>query len=469
MRPIKDFSKLYESIEVEVRFNRDTVEHFLKESEGNEDKLPTVLMPKIEAIHPGTTRNFNRYPSEKLRGDAVKHTGIHSWTYPYPKPICYDHNTFSARDISGRVMNAQYITNGQDGKEAVIIVPKITNKEDIRRILNGEFLTVSISASTNSATCSICGVDVMNEEFCGHERGQKYDGTTCEYIVGDVWFNECSWVAVPADPKAQVVSLGIAEAYAQIGNDIYNLNTTIEHSKMPRKLALTEGLIVNDDGNAFSAKGQVEETMDHDENKPIDQVDAPLGTQEGTEDKPATPTFEELQVKYAELDQICASYIKKNLEAEDVIKDLTSKVETAEAAKADAEVKLNTANATITTLTTEKTQLSELSQALEANLHSVIVERALDMKLLVGKLNKTEREAEKQEISVRTNESLLDTIKDLTKEYDSAGGIIPLMNTLRNQGSGVIESNNKNDLTTDKSPQVLNPLKLITDKLMNRS
>lgn len=242
---MKDFSKLTESLNVTVKVNEDTRKALLKESSTGDRKLPTVLMPKIEAIHPGATRNHNRYVAERLRGNFEKKSGIFSWTYPYPKPMIYNHDPSDVRQISGRIYNAQYVSQGVNGQEAVVIIPKITNQEDIRRILDGELLTVSIGATTDSAVCSVCGTDLINEEFCGHHKGETYDGTVCEYIVGDVWFDECSWVTVPADSNAAVVDTGVqvAEAFAQIGDDYFALNREASNAKLQKAAVLTEGLL----------------------------------------------------------------------------------------------------------------------------------------------------------------------------------------------------------------------------------
>ena len=50
------------------------------------------LLPRIEAIHAGRTRNYNHYLAEKLRGDASIKSGVYSWMQPSMHPISVHHN-----------------------------------------------------------------------------------------------------------------------------------------------------------------------------------------------------------------------------------------------------------------------------------------------------------------------------------------------------------------------------------------
>lgn len=161
------------------------------------------LLPRIEAIHAGRTRNYNHYLAEKLRGDASIKSGVYSWMQPYAKPVIYNHDTNT--EATGRIYSAAYAEYTQAGRPGIIVIPKITESKAVQALKDGRLLTVSIGATTDAAICSICGTDIINEGYCGHMKGEEYDGRTAEWIAGNIWFDELSWVNVPADADAMVV------------------------------------------------------------------------------------------------------------------------------------------------------------------------------------------------------------------------------------------------------------------------
>ena len=173
----------------------------LKESFGQGE----TISPRIEAIHAGTTKNYMYYPAEKLKGDKELKSGVYSWTSPYAKPVIFNHDTDT--EVTGRVERAAYADYTQAGKPGIIVVPKITQPEAVKAVKDGRLLTVSIGGTTDAAVCSICETDIINEGFCGHMKGEVYDGVTATWIAGNIWFDELSWVNVPADENAMVVEV----------------------------------------------------------------------------------------------------------------------------------------------------------------------------------------------------------------------------------------------------------------------
>ena len=173
----------------------------LKESFGQGE----TISPRIEAIHAGTTKNYMYYPAEKLKGDKELKSGVHSWTSPYAKPVIFNHDTDT--EVTGRVERAAYADYTQAGKPGIIVVPRITQPEAVKAVKDGRLLTVSIGGTTDAAVCSICETDIINEGFCGHMKGEVYDGVTATWIAGNIWFDELSWVNVPADENAMVVEV----------------------------------------------------------------------------------------------------------------------------------------------------------------------------------------------------------------------------------------------------------------------
>lgn len=186
----------------EIQASPNELASMLRESEGGEE----YLLPRIEAIHAGRTKNFHNYLAEKLKGDPEKKSGVYSWTSPYNKPVIYNHDTET--EATGRVITAAYAEYTSNGGPGIIIIPKITDKKAIQAIKDGRLLTVSVGATTDSIICSITGKDILKDGFTGYQKGEYYDGKLCEWILGDVWFDEVSWVNVPADENAQVMDIG---------------------------------------------------------------------------------------------------------------------------------------------------------------------------------------------------------------------------------------------------------------------
>lgn len=205
----------------------EKVKELKKITEAKDDSKKFILKPKIAAIHEGRTRNNTIYLEEKLRGSMVTEggpSGMYSFLYPYNKPMLKNHDRDS--EPTGRVMNTQYI-KGAEGSGYVMIIPHITDPDTIEKILDGRYLTVSIGATTDSAICNICGQDIIKDGWCEHERGEIYDGNKCGWIIGEVWFDECSWVNVPSDAKAKVIDPSNLEVYAEVNNENFDLTNDL--------------------------------------------------------------------------------------------------------------------------------------------------------------------------------------------------------------------------------------------------
>lgn len=218
-----------ESVEIKplIANNEKNIDMRAKVTESLKEKK-LILKPKIAAIHEGRTRNHTIYQEDKLRGTMVHEkgpTGMYSFMYPYKKPMLKNHDTDS--EPTGRIESAQFVKT-TEGHGYVMIVPHITDQDTVEKILDGRYLTVSIGASTDSAICNVCGTDIIKDGWCEHERGQEYDGTTCGWILGNLWFDECSWVNVPADTNAIILNKEDSEIYAEINQESYDVTTGME-------------------------------------------------------------------------------------------------------------------------------------------------------------------------------------------------------------------------------------------------
>lgn len=410
----QDPKKLHESVVVKPKFLQESSEAFKESTDAGSSRF---LLPRIEAIHAGATRNNTRYPAEKLRGDEVLKSGVYSWTKPYPKPVIYNHDIET--DATGRVEAAAFAEYTAAGRPGIIVVPRITDPKAIEGVLGGRLLTVSIGATTDSATCSVCGTDIINEGFCGHMKGETYDGQKAEWIVGNVWFDELSWVNVPADSDAMIVQqgqVGMAESFAYNGRELIDLSKKTTEWLVEKTSVLAEGFEpTNEEGVSSMTEEQIK------------ALQAELATT-----KEALATVEsEKEVLTAENEQL-----KKDVEETTAAKtDAETALTEKEAELVTAQESLSTKEAEVADLTTAKESLEAEKTALETSLeeekeartqaveenanlstemHKILAERVVDLRVSLGK--ESDREEAITAYVGRTTESLNDSLADLLKE-----------------------------------------------------
>lgn len=363
----------------------------------------TVLYPKIEAIHAGRTRNYNRYTAEKLKGDPELRSGVYSWTAPYPKPVIYNHDPNT--EATGRVYSASYSEFTRAGRPGIIVTPKITDPKAIQGVLDERLFTVSIGATTNAAVCSVCGTDIINEGWCGHMRGEEHDGQIVEWIAGDLFFDELSWVNIPADSDAVVISNGasnqlIATSESKPDTNNYNysiLTGTILSSKIGNTSALTpEEVVVKSvsesttkEENIVKEKDNVQETVVEETNTKVEAQEEPTTQEEHAVQETATETHveesaetqveESLQVKVTELEEALQAEKDKLAEAQRSVEELTA-----------------------------------ANELLAKDLHETIVNFLVDLRMSMGK--EDNRESALSKFGARSIESLRDSIADALTE-----------------------------------------------------
>lgn len=232
-----DPSKLNETVSVK---NISAGGISLQESTSGE----SYVMPRIEAIHSGATANSVYYPADKLKGNKDLQSGVYSWTKPYGKPVIYNHDLNT--EVTGRIERAAYSEYTEAGKPGIILVPKISEPNAVQAVRDGRLLTVSIGASTNHAICSICGTDIINEGYCGHMKGEEYDEEIAHWIVGDIFFNELSWVNQPADSSAFVVDSDVSQEIVvrDTEEDLHDKDLN-EYYGIPKKIQIVESVANN--------------------------------------------------------------------------------------------------------------------------------------------------------------------------------------------------------------------------------
>lgn len=177
-----------------------------------EQEQPRQLICKIEAIHAGTTLNFNTYSADELK------KALPSWTTPYKKPVMTHHDIYRGEPV-GRVQNAVMGYSDELQKEYVLLTVSISDPVAIQKILDERYLTVSVGSMVDHAICSICGSDWAQGQYCEHRPGDEYEGRVMTIILRGITFNEVSFVNIPADDHGRVSGIVTGEAYL-LGKDV---------------------------------------------------------------------------------------------------------------------------------------------------------------------------------------------------------------------------------------------------------
>lgn len=171
------------------------------------------------------------------RHDTVKHD-INTYVAPKPKPIIQQHRPKES-EVFGHVIAADYkltsfydefskhhklekLTTDEyielmddiilpyqkanpnfDGLAYLELVGKLTHQAGIKKVLDKEFLTVSIGAMPNKLICSVCGAD-QTKKMCKH-YGRKDNNTFM--LAESLDYKELSFVNKPADPFGRIVRI----------------------------------------------------------------------------------------------------------------------------------------------------------------------------------------------------------------------------------------------------------------------
>ena len=179
---------------------------------------PDSIMVDIEGIHSIVTRNFTYYTPTCLKKSAPY------WTTPYERPVIMHHNDRDGIQI-GRIKVAEYLEETRAKSPGLLFTCNIGDEAGIKGVKNGTLSTVSIGAVIHKATCSICGQNIAAVGECEHQRGRKYDGKLCYWLMEEMEPKELSYVIVPSDRYANTVriykpkDISAKESYNEGGND----------------------------------------------------------------------------------------------------------------------------------------------------------------------------------------------------------------------------------------------------------
>lgn len=428
-----DPSKHIESTTVKPAVSTDAKLAF---SESKGDTGSKIVLPRIEAIHAGSTRNHTRYMEDKLKGDPLNKSGVYSWLHPYPKPVIYNHDTNTS--ATGRVYNAAFARDTKAGRPGIIVIPKITDADAVQGVLDGRLMTVSIGATTDSAICTYCGTDIIDEGFCGHMKGEVIDGVTVEWIIGQVWFDELSWVNVPADQDAMVVETGTvqtAEAFAKTGEGFIHLGKKSTEWVLTRESIEDNGLV-----DLTEEEGDTTVTVEELQAQ-IEQLTATV--------EQVTTEKNEVEVKLSEATtalegkETQISEMQAQLDAKEVeLAEATSAKETIEATVAELQT-------TVAGLESERESLMDKNTELSSEMHKTTAERVVDLKVVLGKV--TDRAEALEQHVARSADSLKDSLVDLLVEASDFKPARVVVEQVANPALAVIQDGTEKNVLEGKA------------------
>lgn len=409
---------------VELSFSDDTIEKLkesnqsfkLTESEGGTTERK--LLVTVEGIHTGMTKNKTFYPGNTLN------ESIPSWTTPHYKPVLKNHNEYS--EPLGRIVHSEYVESTLTDKYTVRLKLEITDADAIEKVIDGRYLTLSVGGSANKVVCSVCAKDLVTEGYCGHMRGRKYEGKEAYWTIAQYTGDEISFVNMPADVHAQVIS---AELITAKGGSKVKDGTTKEGAQATDGQAgiqtqesnadgasLIDDLLGNEEPINTQENSQDNEDPKDNENEPgavnenNDNSDTPDDPEGGDEPNPENPTESEQIVKLkadlqaaneriGELEESLQEKEADNLvliaERDSAKSDLTNVQKQLEAAEDDNKTRTN-----------QNIELARFAR-------KAMAERVADLRILQGKDAMDKREELVSEWNKSSVKVLQSTIGDL--------------------------------------------------------
>lgn len=428
--------------------DKTSVISMLQDSTG--DSLPKAIVVEIEATHSGITKNFTEYMPKKMKASAS------TWTNPYEKPVLREHNPYAP--ALGRVKAHKFgksILNPE--KDTITLTLEITDKDSIRRHLDGTALTYSIGGQASELFCSICGIDIINSDtYCGHWKGRKYekkvDGTdkvakeTCIWQIGQMEYLEVSEVNIPADVWAQKLSVKVKPETEEPDDDEDeeedSAKTNTSDSTESNTIAAIVDSIIEDattDPEDEETTGEAEEATTE-ENVTTEETTSKDTTSESSD---VTDKAEQLIAKLAD------------------IVALTDKVSALEASITEKDQEITSLKEQLATATSEVASVTEkakntfsLNVELAKSIKRVYAESIVNAKISLGELEECTSTEEINSLVVKSATELSDILVGL-RDAEKTRRTLPNV-TLADVGNdgGALKVHQENaDSDSNKSTQ----------------
>lgn len=387
----------------------------LHDAEKLEKPATFKLDVKGPASNSGTLINLRAYPGTKIRN------AVPSWTQDYNNPILINHN--EKGECIGRITDAAFfsfvsedelINDWQNlskrGSGELYLKGYVAGKENVEKVLDRRYSTISVGAKTNALSCSVCSKNWIRGR-CAHRPGsfvrlQDSDQLKLAYLVsGDIVYKELSFVNKPASGTSY---MGFEDSVQEFLLDSFStIEDSVRETFLPQSSPLILDTLTINDQEFDVINIQDREVIEvHSEPKNITPKEDEM-SQESTD----VQVDDTLQ---AQPDEADASSIEdsgstdEDLMADETktqeLDELKDKLSIAQGEIADKEAK-------IASLVTENAELSD-------KLQTMLAETLVDLRVAKGfKLPEVEegdaRAEEVKRFSGRTRDSLQDAIADL--------------------------------------------------------
>ncbi len=387
---------------VEISFQKDTLSELKEQHQKihlTESKKSSPqgrkLLVTVEGIHTGMTKNKTFYPGNTLQ------ESIPTWTNPHKKPVIKNHNLYS--EPLGRIVQAEYVESILTDKYTVRLKLEITDEDAITKILDGRYLTLSVGGSANKVTCSVCSKDLVTEGYCGHRRGQKYEGKEAYWIIAGYTGDEISFVNQPADVHSQVISaeLVTVEGGKKMGDKNSNTKTDpVENLDESKKdpTALIDGLLSEGDQDP---KDPTIQEGDSDNDNP-DHGDTKKPKESGDDNDDLEKVKEDLKAANARITEL-----------EGIVEAKDAEITTLTATVSEKEDELEQTKKHLASAESEKQAFIDQNITLARFARKSMAERVADLRIAQGKNKLDERESLISEWSQSSSRVLETQIQDL--------------------------------------------------------
>lgn len=411
--------KIFDSEGKEV--NASTILDSAKEDSNNMPKAIDVL---FEATHSGSNRNHFIYSSDSMEEDAQ------SWMSPFPRPFLKNHDIES--EPMGRVVDYSF---GQSeinpDRDCINVTYRITDQDAIAKFLDGRYKTMSIGGSLGHIKCGICGKDILKDgqlKFCGHWKGEVYNGQKCLWHGDKIEYREGSSVNSPADDWAQVKKITIVNEKDQDNKD-----------SVPTPKASTTD---NDETNIIDNLTNPNGTSTQDSNKPKEPTTEPTQQTKDNE-PPADPKDNNFEEKYNTL-VIDHEKVKTDLQkALDDYKVLEASNQTLQDELNTANTNCSTAVADLAIANQDCKDTRTQSVKLAVFNKKLMVKILVDYEILTKTLKLEDKETRETELTIKSAKELNDMINNLS--FDNTQTTTTVV-TVPNPGA---MNNNENNVVTE--------------------
>lgn len=418
---------------VEISFLPDTLTQLqesskqfkLTESAGTTGQRK--LMVTVEGIHTGMTKNKTFYP-----GNALEES-VPTWTTPHNKPVLKNHNEYS--EPLGRIVQSEYVESTLVDKYTVRLKLEVTDPDAIEKVLDGRYLTLSVGGSANRVICSACSKDLVKEGYCGHRRGQTYEGKEAYWTIAQYTGDEISFVNMPADVHAQVIAAELVTGEG--GKNVSKEGKTKENAEEP-----IGGVKTTESADAGSLMdnllgGEGTDPVQTTENTPAaDPIEDPVNPDTGGENTPPAKTAESDTEKIARLEEELATATATITTLESTVETKDTEITVLTADLQESTESLEDTKKHLASAETEKTLMVNQNVTLARFARKTLAERVADLRIMQGKSKAEERDELITEWSASSSKVLESQITDLV-----ASGQRYIVEKLENPGLAIGESN----------------------------